>query len=224
MSSKEINLNSQSTYKSAPRWSIPNRVPPRELGKGMPGPGNYNNTNPEKDKFSTNPKWSIASGMRDGKEWATFPGPGQYTPAMCDRTMLPKWSSGSETRLHEIKQRGGPGPGAYETRGNLEGLQFSVCSRPEAGARRSGTPGPGSYKPSFDQIFHSPCKPSFGSSNRSELAQSKTPGPGQYELPTTLCGNFATRSSAKYSIAGKYRSPGTDQTPGPGASATQFAR
>ena len=47
---------------------------------------------------------------------------------VCVRTA--RWGFGSETRLHEPKRNAGPGPGAYETRGGLDGLHFSVSSRP----------------------------------------------------------------------------------------------
>lgn len=31
----------------------------------------------------------------------------------------------------------------------------------------------------------------FGASNRAKMVVSKTPGPGQYEIPTTLIGSLA---------------------------------
>lgn len=207
--SKEINLNLLTGFKNSPKFTIASRIPPREHQKGMPGPGNYINTNTEKDKFSTTPKWSIASGQRDAKEWGVFPGPGQYAPSPAGKT-LPKWGFGSEPRLHEVKRDRGPGPGQYETRGKLDSLAFSVCSRPEGGSKRSSsTPGPGEYKPKWDQMFDAPPKASFGASSRSELAMSKTPGPGQYDS------DYRIRPSHAFTIQGKKNQPATDQTPGP---------
>merc|ERR1719326_1237520 len=118
----------------------------------MPGPGAYSNTHTEKDKYATTPKFTMSGGQRDSKEWGVFPGPGQYAPSLHGKT-LPKWGFGSEARLHEVKQSRTPGPGSYETRGNLDGLHFSVSSRPEGSGRSSSTPAPGHYKPSYDQIF-----------------------------------------------------------------------
>lgn len=223
MADKEINLTNSSSYKNQPKWSIAARIPCRELKKGMPGPGAYGNTHTETDKFSCSQKYTMSGGGRDGKEWATFPGPGQYAPGKDGKTP-PKWGFGSEARLHETKRGRTPGPGQYETRGNLEGLHFSVASRPGGAGKLGVGPGPGQYKPSYDQIFETAPKNSFGSGSRSELALSKSPGPGQYEALPILGGSCGVRSPPRFTIAGKRNTPGTDQTPGPGPGTTCFAR
>jgi len=223
MSEKPISLTQHSSYKNSPKWSISARIPPRVAQKGMPGPGAYAQTHSEKDKFSTTPKFTMAGGQRDGKEWGVFPGPGQYGAPGSGKEM-PKWGFGSETRLHEVKAARGPGPGSYETRGNLEGLKFSVASRPEGSSKRSVTPAPGHYKPNYDQAFEAAPKSSFGSSSRSELAMSKSPGPGQYEAITILGGNCSMRSPPRFTIVGKRSQQATEQSPGPGPTTTQFAR
>jgi len=223
MSGKEINLTQQSSYKTSPKWSISARIPPREAKKGMPGPGAYGNTNSETDKWKSTPKITMAGGQRDSKEWGSFPGPGQYAPPMGGKTSS-SFGFGSETRLHEIKRSRTPGPGAYETRGNLEGLHFSVASRPEGSSKFSVTPAPGAYKPNYDQVYEAPPKMSFGGSSRSDLLPSKTPGPGQYEAITILGGNCAMRSPPRFTIIGKRSQAATEQSPGPGPTATQFSR
>lgn len=224
MASKEINLNQHSEYKNVPKWTIASRIPQRELKKGMPGPGAYGQTKVDLDKFSTSQKYTIAgAGGRDGKEWGVFPGPGQYAPKGGNKD-APKWGFGSEARLHETKRARTPGPGSYETRGNLEGLHFSVASRPEGSQKSNQAPGPGQYKPSYDQIFDTAPKMSFGGSSRSELAMSKSPGPGQYEALPILGGSCGVRSPPRFSILGKRTNPATEDTPGPGPTATQFAR
>lgn len=220
---REMSLTQQSAHKNTPKWTISARIPPRECGKGMPGPGAYGNTHTEKDKYSTCPKWSISAGQRDTKEWGAFPGPGQYAPKLAGKT-LPMWGFGSESRLHAVKEARGPGPGSYETRGSVGGNSYSVSSRPEGSSKRSTTPAPGHYKPNYDQIFETSGKASFGSSSRSELAMSKTPGPGQYEPLPVLGGSCGVRSMPRYTIAGKRSQPSTDQSPGPGPGATQFSR
>lgn len=221
---KEISLTQQSAHKSAPKWTFSTRVPLRDTGKGMPGPGSYGQTHTEKDKFLCTPKYSIAGGQRDTKEWAALPGPGAYTPGHSGKT-LPKWAFSSESRLQEVKRSRTPGPGTYDTRGNLEGLSFGIASRP-TGSKRSTTPGPGQYKPdtAYGQIFERSLTASFGSSSRSELAMSKTPGPGQYDALGILGGSCAIRSPPRYTIAGKRPTPAVDQTPGPGSGVTQFVR
>lgn len=221
--SKEMDLTQHSAYKKSPKWTISSRIPPREIGKGMPGPGAYGMTNCEKDKFHSASKISIAGANRDGKEWGALPGPGAYAPQVAPLN-IPKWSFGSDNRLQEIKRSRTPGPGAYDTRGNLEGLKFSVVSKPGGTIAKSSTPGPGQYKPSYDQIFDSPMRASFGSSTRSEMASSKQPGPGQYDQPSVLGGNCYSRAMPRYSIAGKRPEVKTDTTPGPGSAGTQFSR
>jgi len=223
MSSKEINLNSSSEYKNQPKWSIGARIPQRELKKGMPGPGAYGQTHTEKDKFAATAKYSIAGAGGSGKEWTVMPGPGQYAPNPACK-MPPKWGFGSEARLREVKAGRGPGPGSYETRGNLEGLHFSVSSRPEGSGKLNQAPGPGQYKPSYNQVTASAPSSGFGSSSRGELGVSKSPGPGQYEALPILGGSCAVRAMPRFSIAGKRNTPMTDSTPGPGPTATQFSR
>jgi len=217
-------MTQQSVHKTSPKYSISARIPPRELKKGMPGPGNYGQTAVTKDKFASSPCISIAGANREGKEWGVYPGPGQYgAPALAGKTM-PKWGFGSEARLHEVKTSRGPGPGSYETRGNLEGLKFSVSSRPSGSSKGSITPAPGSYKPNYEQVEPGQLKMSFGGSSRAELAPSKQPGPGQYELLPILGGNIAMRAMPRFTIQGKYNLSKTDVTPGPGAAVSMFTR
>jgi len=225
MAAKEIDLNKTSSFKNTPKWSIAARTPQRELAKGMPGPGAYGQTHTEKDKFASTPKFTMASGQRDGKEWSAMPGPGKYAPNPDYKTM-PKWGFGSEPRLHDVKRGRTPGPGAYENRGNLDGLKFSVCSRPEGTSKLSKTPGPGNYKVNYDQssMYASSPSISFGAGARAELVPSKTPGPGAYEKLNILGGNCCMKRPPVFSIAGKRSQPGSDQSPGPGPPATTMAR
>lgn len=216
-------MNQLTGFKNQPKWTISARIPQREMAKGMPGPGQYGMTHVEKDKFHSAPKISMASGQRDSKEWGTFPGPGQYSPPLPGKT-LPAWGFSSETRLHEVKKSRGPAPGAYETRTNLDGLHFSVSSRPSGGGKRSLTPGPGQYKPNYDAALEKAGSVSFGSSSRGELAMSKTPGPGQYEAMPILGGSIGARAMPRYTIAGKRSQSTSDVTPGPGPAASQFTR
>jgi hypothetical protein len=218
----ELKMTTHSTHKTSPKWSFSAKVPTRELLKGNPGPGEYKPLNTDKDKFKTAPAFSIAAGGRDGKEWNALPGPGAYTPGLQGKDP-PKWAFTSDSRLKEIKRSATPGPDKYDIRGNLEGLKFSVSSRPSK-AKLNQSPGPNQYKINYDQCFESSMKSSFGSSSRSELVPSKTPGPGQYELMKILGGNCTVRSMPSFTISGKRPNPKTDQTPGPGAAPTQFHR
>jgi len=191
--------------------------------KDSPGPGQYKPLGVDKDKFRSSPAFSIAAGGRDGKEWHSMPGPGAYSPSMQGKDP-PKYGFTTDSRLKEVKRSRTPGPDAYDVRGNLEGLQFSVASRPSGTSKIHQSPGPNQYKINYDAIYGTGMRCSFGSSSRSELAMSKSPGPGEYEPLKVLGGNCTMRSMPSFTIAGKRPTPKTDQSPGPGAATTQFHR
>mmetsp|Transcript_34154 Transcript_34154/g.98350 ORF Transcript_34154/g.98350 Transcript_34154/m.98350 type:complete len:225 (-) Transcript_34154:181-855(-) len=218
------NYGSHSNFKTSPKFSFTSAPGAKDKRHGVPGPGQYTSTAPDKDKFTRSASWTMGASTRDGgKAWGTLPGPGAYTPANPSH-ISPKWGFGAEGRLRERKLSQTPGPGAYETRSKgLGGCEMSICSKPD-GTRRSHTPGPGTYKPSHDPCSNNPTAPkvSFGASSRSDLLMSKTPGPGTYEQPSSLGGNVVMRTPAKFSIKGRYKQPANDITPGPSHPGTQF--
>uniref|UniRef100_A0A7S4Q8E9 Outer dense fiber protein 3 n=1 Tax=Alexandrium monilatum TaxID=311494 RepID=A0A7S4Q8E9_9DINO len=218
------NYASHSSFKTSPKYSFTSAPGASDKKHGVPGPGQYGMTATDKDKFGRSASWTMGASTRDGgKGWGSLPGPGAYTPSNTSQ-ISPKWGFGAEGRLRERKVSSTPGPGAYETRSKgLGGLEMSISSKPD-GARRAHTPGPGSYKPTTDPCSHMPSAPrvSFGGSTRSDLMMSKTPGPGAYEHLTSLGGNVAMRTTAKYSIKGRYKQPSADITPGPCNTGTQF--
>merc|ERR1712048_992379 len=87
-----------------------------------------------------------------------------------------------------------PGPGAYETKGSLEGPMFSVQGRiRKVKLRARSLPGPGTYDPSASSNFNhestskyaTSTKVGFGTSTREDMIakhQKPAPGPGAYEL------------------------------------------
>mmetsp|Transcript_52544 Transcript_52544/g.122221 ORF Transcript_52544/g.122221 Transcript_52544/m.122221 type:complete len:224 (+) Transcript_52544:136-807(+) len=214
---------SHSNWKSSPKFSFTSAPAAKDKKHGVPGPGQYPLVATDKDKFTRSSSWSMGAATREGKGLGAMPGPGAYTPQN-PAFVTPKWGFGAEGRLRERKLSVTPGPGAYETRSKgLGGVEASICSKPD-GVRRSHTPGPGSYKPSYDPCSNMSSAPkvSFGCSSRSDLMMSKTPGPGAYEHLTSLGGNVAMRTPAKFSIKGRYNPPATDITPGPSNNGTQF--
>lgn len=205
-------LGSQSTYKSAPKYSIGTGTEIVKK-KNVPGPGHYSQTDADKDKFKRSASWAISSAGREGGKWFQPPGPGAYTPG--DPRDAPKWVIGSEKRLHELPKPKVPGPGTYENRPNNDQHHFSICHKPDAPTPHK-TPGPTEYKPNHEHnsLIRSAPRIGFGSATRGELVSSKTPGPGSYEALSGLTGNYVMRTPAKYSIAGKYKDLPKMKSPG----------
>lgn len=212
-------LTLESTFKTAPKYSFTSAPSSKEGKKNVPGPGAYGTGLPaDKDKFSRSASWTMGGSGRDGKAWGTFPGPGAYKPEVEGKA--PRWVFSGEERLKVKKQAPTPGPGAYHNSGAPDGRQFSISGKPE-GPKRSRTPGPGAYQPSYGSVsgIETIPKVSFGASKRSDLVMSRTPGPGAYNHEAFLNG---FKSTAKYSMKGKYEPPAPDTTPGPMQPHTQF--
>eukprot|EP00441_Pelagodinium_beii_P045691 CAMPEP_0197623090 /NCGR_PEP_ID=MMETSP1338-20131121/3164_1 /TAXON_ID=43686 ORGANISM="Pelagodinium beii, Strain RCC1491" /NCGR_SAMPLE_ID=MMETSP1338 /ASSEMBLY_ACC=CAM_ASM_000754 /LENGTH=267 /DNA_ID=CAMNT_0043192941 /DNA_START=90 /DNA_END=891 /DNA_ORIENTATION=+ len=212
----QVNLAASSSFRNTPKYSFTSSaVTGKVKVKNVPGPGQYALTNSEKDKYAKSPSYSIGGGSKDGKAWGAMPGPGAYTPANPAFTS-PKWPFSTDSRLKTGRASSTPGPGNYDLKTTLAGKDTSIASKPEF-RLRSTTPGPGAYNANFSSCssFESAPKVGFGNSNRGKLAPSKTPGPGNYEIPTTLIGNITMKTPCAYSIKGRYEPPKADQTPGP---------
>jgi len=219
----QLNLNATSGFKNTPKYTISGRYPMNKRHR-VPGPGTYKDTKTDVDKFDKTPSYKLGGSYWDSNEKSPLPGPGAHNPVKAGLASAPKWAFSSEPRLHEAKRDKTPDPGAYEVRGKMEGLQVSMMRKPEA-SMRSMTPGPGHYKPDATPLFRSTPKLSFGSSTRDEkktTTRSQPPGPGKYDALTTLGGNITMRSSAKYTVKGRYDPPKADQTPGHIAAGTTF--
>jgi hypothetical protein len=208
-----------SNCKTAPKHKFPRGPQLAHVRKkDVPGPGQYHPASTEKDKFRRSSSWAIGTSQRDtGSGWFHPPGPGAYTPKGDGKTP-PKWVFGSEKKLHELSKPQVPAPGEYEVRPGLISKPVSMTFKNFPRERHVPTPGPNDYKIKAGAagLSHMGSTPKmvFGSSSRSELLLSRTPGPGAYELPTSLCGNVQTKTPAKYSIKGKYPLPGQEGTPG----------
>jgi len=211
----ESDLNKSSSFRTPPKYSIGGASTGPDRHKGMPGPGQYPALQADKDKFHKSASWTMSGLPKDLSKMFQPPGPGTYKPLPQDTGLKFGW--GSEPRLREIKRSNTPGPGNYDIPTSLKGKDVSISSKPEGGARRHANPGPGTYKPNHaPSSMHrsSPCI-SFGGGNRAELGASKYPGPGQYDLPSTLCGNVAFPIPPKFSFKGKPNPPKSHETPGP---------
>eukprot|EP00440_Ansanella_granifera_P059419 gb/GFBE01064405.1/.p1 GENE.gb/GFBE01064405.1/~~gb/GFBE01064405.1/.p1 ORF type:complete len:223 (+),score=32.05 gb/GFBE01064405.1/:1-669(+) len=218
----QVNLNAHSTFRASPKYSFTSSTVGQLKDNKLPGPGQYAQTKADKDKFSRSPSYTLSGGSKDSKAWGAMPGPGAYSPAN-PSFVSPKWAFSTDSRLKQMRRSTTPGPGAYELKTTLGGKDTSICSKPEF-RQRSTTPGPGAYNASWDSCSNmgSAPKVGFGASNRDKMVVSKTPGPGNYEIPTTLVGNVTMKSPCSYSIKGRYEPPKADQTPGPIGAGTTF--
>lgn len=229
----QLNLNCQSTFKNQLKYSFRGKSEPRDLGKGVPGPGTYGNktTTTEafpthKDKYRTSESFSISPAPTAGeKTWASLPGPGTYKELKSASDPRfgaePRWVFGSESRLPKDRRDRVPGPGNYEVRGKLDGQSSSMSSLHE-GVKVRLTPGPGAYKPGDKNRFRNSVSVSFGANLRKPLAPSSTPGPGAYESKSLLAGGPTKQASASYTMKGRYSQPKMDTTPGPPHCGTTF--
>merc|ERR1719215_1315946 len=215
----QLALTSSSSFKAAPKYSFTSAPPSGQGKRKVPGPGAYGTgVAADKDKFKRSASWSMGGSGRDGKSVFSTPGPGAYKPDA--PKFSPKCVFSTDNRLKERKAQTVPGPGAYHSAGNPEGRQSSISGRPD-GMRRAMTPGPGAYKPAYQALsdIASTPKVSFGASSRNDSFITKSPGPGAYDHEMFKNG---LKSTAKYSMSGKYGAPAADRTPGPIAPHTQF--
>merc|ERR550514_2652135 len=114
-------LTDLSNCQAAPKWSFRGRSPMKST-EGAPGPGRYGATSPDKDKFSRSATFGFGTSSRDGTFFGSLPGPGAYTPSRTSTLPeVPRWGFGSEARLRHHRRSTTPGPGSYDTRGQLGG-------------------------------------------------------------------------------------------------------
>lgn len=203
-----------SVNKAAPKWSLRPRLKPKDGASTAPGPGAYNFTATSMDKYRTSQRYGFGTSSRDGKSFVGVPGPGAYTPFDPNIT-APRWVMGSESRLGMVRRSQTPGPGTYDTRGNMDGLQKSMSGRFES-KRSHSNPGPGKYNPFHAQTEDAEPRWAFGTSSRPELlGTSKSPGPGTYEALSTLSGNPVISNCPKYTLKPRRNPLKSADTPGP---------
>lgn len=201
------------------------RLGAKEHGSTAPGPGTYGTgTSTEKDKYARSASYGFGTSSRDGRSFQGLPGPGAYTPFDPNITS-PKWGLGSEARLGAVRRSQTPGPGTYDTRGNMEGLQKSFSARLDGSSKKFSAPGPGGYTPFHTQVENLEPRWGFGTSSRPELlGKSKTPGPGSYEYLTALSNSPVFNSCPKYTLKPRRNPLKSADTPGPKFGPyTQFA-
>merc|ERR1711879_229172 len=86
----------------------------------------------------------------------------------------------------------------------------------------SKVPGPGMYNPNWAPLECNPRKVPFSQVSFDKLPDNKVPGPGSYEVPSTLNGNVVTKKSRNVLFTNFVRVEHKTITPGPMGQATTF--
>jgi len=106
-----------------------------------PGPGSYE----LQTKVGEGPKY-IMNPRRDEKYERYVPGPGAYNPSVnLVKENGPAIGMGSSNRHDLYASKSNPGPGQYDTRGNIAGPKWGFGSEMRGKNHKSAVPGPGSY-------------------------------------------------------------------------------
>eukprot|EP00446_Apocalathium_sp_SHHI-4_P028543 CAMPEP_0177231776 /NCGR_PEP_ID=MMETSP0367-20130122/42948_1 /TAXON_ID=447022 ORGANISM="Scrippsiella hangoei-like, Strain SHHI-4" /NCGR_SAMPLE_ID=MMETSP0367 /ASSEMBLY_ACC=CAM_ASM_000362 /LENGTH=224 /DNA_ID=CAMNT_0018682335 /DNA_START=14 /DNA_END=688 /DNA_ORIENTATION=- len=208
----EPNLNALSCFKNARRIKFESKVPIKEyLGQG-PGPI-YAVVDIEKTRFKRTPAITMASSTRPSDKFNKAPGPGQYGvvgPSCIELGRGFTW--GSTSRLPKPKEMKAPGPGSYTSTTTLGGVSVAMTGATKSNYRPQA-PGPGQYTPSHTQLEKEYPSISFTESGFGKDKPKNIPGPGQYELPSTLGGNTTLRRVPSYSMTAATTKVMTSETP-----------
>jgi len=111
-----------------------------------PGPGAYD----QRTKVGEGPK-HIMNPRRDdvtkSKNDKYVPGPGAYSPSLnLTKSQNSTCKMGTSTRGDFYGSKSNPGPGQYDTRGNMKGPKWGFGSERRGNDLKSQTPGPGHYQ------------------------------------------------------------------------------
>mmetsp|Transcript_31318 Transcript_31318/g.73022 ORF Transcript_31318/g.73022 Transcript_31318/m.73022 type:complete len:224 (+) Transcript_31318:124-795(+) len=222
MAADQVNLNATSPYKSSPKWTISSRTELAEQKRISPGPGQYKLSAIE-DKYERSASWTIGSRYKNAREEREMPGPGKYQPPVTSTRASPKWGFSTAQRPY-FKSRGTtPGPGHYDLKSTMEGLSCSISTRSQGSIGISQTPGPGEYKPAYEKSQDNGVRNiTFSVAGRYDPSSQAGPGPGKYDLRSTVGDHPMIPNTPKYTIRARHGRLKFDQSPGPGAPATTF--
>ena len=109
-----------------------------------PGPGNYNHST-----TLSGPKYVM--GSRVAKSAEGTPGPchykqDRYNYITSGIQVAPRFSIGTEPRVTIKELNKNPGPGIYQSKGQLEGPKYGFGSSSRMPIKEANLPGPGQYK------------------------------------------------------------------------------
>lgn len=180
-------------------------------GDRAPGPGTYD----QNKSLDRGKHFSFGSGSRDrglGSMSRGIPGPGTYA----SQSFIGKDTQGRSI-LGKAKTKIGtdvPGPGTYAPKANRNGPSYSLSGQRTVDPvmrERARMPPPGNYNPNDSLIKLGSPNVVFGKRPKSaSVLGDGMPGPGQYELKSTLAGKGAH-------IGVKYQNKISEKSPGPAA-------
>lgn len=219
--------------KSSPAWSLKGRAPPSKQ-KETPGPGAYTSKPVNLDK---DPSYSISKSERPALvktdikvgpgDYNTksslnnrnvvfglaprdtvpinnkYPGPGNYeAPSILSEG--PKYTMSPRTSIEGSLNPVGPGQYEIKDTDKPTAYKFGSKERNSGLENKNSVPGPGAY----NTLLEENAKASkFGLDKREKLDRKNTPGPGAYEIPSSI-ENKGITISGRNSSNSKYEGPG----------------
>ena len=173
-----------------------------------PGPGAYH---PPSDFGRRTQGGGFGQGKRNYIDASRgMPGPGQYR--VNDSLYKDPKAASIKGRPKTVKEDQRPGPGHYGSKSLYSSPAFSMGIKGKA--QKLGVeenPAPGSYNPEYKTIKQSAPGVAFGSPSKGAKGDNYVPGPGQYDMRTTV-----GSEGPAYGIRGRYKELAGDMKPGPG--------
>lgn len=197
-----LNFAATTACRNTPQYSFGAKLSEPGSKVSNPGPGNYDATPTDQDRFRRSASWSMPP-SRSAATTFKCPGPGTHhssAPGLPSH----RWSFGSAAQRPKQKPDSTPGPGHYAVRWELDDPSTSLRSRLQGKEQRSTVPGPGTYAPSHEQAFEAPRVFKFGSSSRPSSKLNNNPGPGAYQ-PAAL--SVTKKSCQRITMQGRYSEP-----------------
>jgi hypothetical protein len=163
----------------------------------------------------------MAMGGYDEREIKPMPGPGNYS-VKSSLNLGRGFAFSTADRLKYGKAEKKPGPGEYPIPGTLGGASVSMAASVQGEGSAAKVPGPGHYVPNYSQLECNPRKVPFTEAGWGKQKDPKVPGPGKYELPSTLNGNIMMKNSRRATFNNFSTTEHKSITPGPMRQATTF--
>ena len=175
---------------SVPKWTIPKAKKDESFVNDLPSPADYS----PKSNLLHIPNYSIGTSLRINLFKGTLiPGPGTYE--VSKNSEGPKYTMASKHKRTVSEIVPGPGQYNFEIKKRTPSAIFGTSKKksPEK-SEKEEIPGPGSYKTA--QELKGP-EYSFSRQKKTFVQISEIPGPGHYEIPSTVGLNHSCLSLNK---------------------------
>ncbi|KAL4449215.1 hypothetical protein ABPG74_015597 [Tetrahymena malaccensis] len=185
----------------------------------QPGPGDYF----QESTFLNSKGTTFAKSGRMTMKQDSTPGPGHFNISTTQFSSHKNFTLGQKISVKDKFKSSVPGPGTYDITVNLRKPTIRMGASLRTGLVMSDTPGPGSYLStnfSRDDTLKEinakqPQNRGLGFSRRPDLVPNiKTPGPGNYDIPSSLGQSPHAKISANVN-KGKWKVQ--QEVPGPGS-------